>query len=276
MRNFKKLSRLLLIAFTALFIFVLAGCGNQSSKEQTVKVGISASDEPIWKVVKQNAKKDNINIKIVTFNDYNQPNTALAQGELDINAYQHKYFLDAWNKAHHTDLVSIGVTIIQPMALYSNKVTSLRDLKDGAKVSLPNDTTNESRALELLQSAGLITLKKGVKLASVKDVTSNKLNLKLTLLDANQTARSLGDVDASVVNANVASDAKLNPKKAIYREKVNKASKPWINLIATQKKDKDNKTYKKVVQDFHKKNVEKAINKVYGGNAVPAWKVDLK
>ena len=104
MSKFKKIGKVILLAFTALFIFVLAGCGSQD-KTQTVKVGINPSDAAIWKVVKKNVKSEGINLKVVEFNDYNQPNTALAQGEVDINAYQHTFFLNSWNKAHHTDLV---------------------------------------------------------------------------------------------------------------------------------------------------------------------------
>ncbi|CAJ1184946.1 Outer membrane lipoprotein [Companilactobacillus paralimentarius DSM 13238 = JCM 10415] len=270
MSKFKNLGKVILLAFTALFIFVLAGCGNQN-KEQTVKVGINPSDAAIWKVVKKNVKSEGINLKVVEFNDYNQPNTALVQGEVDINAYQHTFFLNSWNKAHHSDLVSIGKTVIQPMALYSHKITKLSQLKNGAKIAIPNDASNEARALQLLEANGLLKLDSGVKLPSTKNIKENKLNLKFTTLDAAQTARSLDDVDAAIVNGNVASDAKLDPSKAVVTEKVNKKSQPWINIIVTQKKNKDNKTYKKVVKAFQTKSVAKEIKKVYGESAVPAW-----
>lgn len=274
MSKFKKLSKVILLAFTAIFIFVLAGCGNQS-KEQTVKVGINPSDAPIWKVVQKNVKSEGIDLKIVQFNDYNQPNTALVQGEVDINAYQHTDFLNAWNKAHKTDLVSIGKTVIQPMALYSHKITKLSQLKDGVKIAIPNDASNEARALQLLEYNGVIKLDPSKTLPSTKDIKENKLNLKFTTLDAAQTARSLDSVDAAIVNGNVASDAKLNPKKAVITEKINKKSIPWINLIVTQKKNKDNKTYKKVVKAFQTDDVAKEIKKVYGGNEIPAWNAKL-
>lgn len=274
MARFKKVTRILLLACTALFVFVLAGCGSQN-KETTVKVGINPTDAPIWKIVKSKVKKEGIDLKITQFSDYNQPNTALSQGELDINAYQHKYFLDAWNKAHHTDIVPIGNTVIQPMSIYSNKIKNISDLASGSKVALPNDASNESRALVLLENAGLIKLDNKTKLATVKNVSENKLNLKFTLLDAAQTARSLDDVTIAVVNGNFASDAKLKPSAALYTEKINKSTKPWINFIAANKKDKDNKTYKKVVKAFQTKAVAKEIKKVYGGAAVPAWNTKL-
>ncbi|WP_334330165.1 MetQ/NlpA family ABC transporter substrate-binding protein [Companilactobacillus sp. HBUAS59699] len=274
MARFKKVTRILLLACTALLVFVLAGCGSQN-KETTVKVGINPTDAPIWKIVKSKVKKEGINLKITEFSDYNQPNTALSQGELDINAYQHKYFLDSWNKAHHTDIVPIGNTVIQPMSIYSNKIKNLSDLATGSKVALPNDASNESRALVLLENAGLIKLDNKTKLATVKNVSENKLNLKFTLLDAAQTARSLDDVTIAVVNGNFASDAKLKPSAALYTEKINKSTKPWINFIAANKKDKDNKTYKKVVKAFQTKAVANEIKKVYGGAAVPAWNTKL-
>lgn len=274
MSKFKKFSKVILLAFTALFIFVLAGCGNQS-KSQTVKVGINPSDAPIWKVVQKKVKSEGIDLQIKEFNDYNQPNTALNQGEVDINAYQHTDFLNAWNKAHKTDLVSIGKTVIQPMALYSHKITKLSQLKDGDKIAIPNDSSNEARALQLLEYNGIIKLNDKKTLPSTKDITENKLNLKFTTLDAAQTARSLDSVDAAVVNGNVASDAKLNPKKAVVTEKINKNSISWINIIVAQKKDKNNKTYKKVVKAFQSKEVAKEIKKVYGGNEIPAWNAKL-
>jgi len=274
MSKFKKFGKVILLAFTALFIFVLAGCSGQN-KDQTVKVGINPSDAPIWKVVQKNVKSQGIDLKIVQFNDYNQPNTALVQGEVDINAYQHTDFLNSWNKAHKADLVSIGKTVIQPMALYSHKITKLSDLKDGDKIAIPNDASNEARALQLLEANGVLKLDDSVTLPSTKNIKENKLNLKFTTLDAAQTARSLDDVDAAVVNGNVANDAKLNPKKAVVTEKINKNSIPWINIIVAQKKNKDNKTYKKVVKAFQSESVAKEIKKVYGGNEIPAWNAKL-
>lgn len=267
-----KVSLVVLVSLIA--VIILAGCGNHHDGN-TVRVGINASDAPIWEVVKKKVKKEGINLKILEFNDYNQPNMALAQGGLEMNSYQHTYFLDSWNKAHHTHLVPIGETIIQPLALYSNKIKKVSQIKRGDKITIPNDTSNEARALQLLESAGLITLK-NKKLPSVKDITSNKLKLKFTTLDAAQTARSLDDVTAAVVNGNVAADAKFNPKDAVYREQITKKSKPWINIIVADKKEKNNKNYKKVVKAFQSKETAKAIKKVYGNNAVTAWNLKLK
>ncbi|UQS83699.1 MetQ/NlpA family ABC transporter substrate-binding protein [Bombilactobacillus thymidiniphilus] len=269
-----KFLRILLGLSLLSFLVVVAGCGKQQAKEETVKVGINNADASIWKIVQQKVKKEHINLKIVEFSDYNQPNTALSQGELNINAFQHRYFLKNWNQTHHTDLVAIGDTVIQPMTVYSNKLTSLKQLKSNAKVAIPNDASNEARAIELLESAGLIKLSntKG-KLPDIKDVKDNKLHLKLEILDAAQTAHSLEDMDAAVINGNVASAAKLSPKKQIYKEKVSKQSKPWVNVIVANKKDKNNPTYKKIVKAYQSKAVEKQERTIYGKDVVSAWKV---
>ncbi|RHW46968.1 MetQ/NlpA family ABC transporter substrate-binding protein [Bombilactobacillus bombi] len=273
MKHINKIIQKVFLAISFVgVIFLAVGCGAQGSQEKTVKVGINSADEPIWKVVQQKVKKDHINLKIVEFSDYNQPNTALSQGELDINAFQHRFFLSNWNKAHHTNLVAIGNTVIQPMAVYSNKLTDIKQIKNGAKVAVPNDASNEARALQLLENAGLITLKNTKKkLPSTKDIQTNKLNLKFNVLDAAQTAHSLGDVDVAVINGNVANAAKLSAKKVIYKEKISKQSKPWINIIVANKKDQHNKTYQKVVKAFQSADVAKAIKKVYGQGAVTVW-----
>src|SRR5699024_8340321 len=138
-------------------------------KEKTVKIGITGSDDRVLKLVAKKVKKEGINLKVVEFSDYNQPNTALQQGEIDLNAFQTITFQNDWNKKHHTNIVSIGSTVIAPMALYSKKVTSLSEIKDGAKIAVPNDATNEGRALQLLESAGLIKLD-SAKIPTLKDI----------------------------------------------------------------------------------------------------------
>lgn len=272
----KKSQKLILFIVTVFTALVLVSCGNDKKssevkKEKVVKVGIMGSDERVWDVIKDELKKKDITLKIVQFTNYDQPNQALVSGDVDINAYQHIFYLDNWNEAHHADLVPIGNTIIAPLAVYSKKVTKINDVKNGDEVSIPNDATNQARALELLAEAKLITLKSGVKLPTPNDVVENPKKLKITPLDAQQTARSLNDVTIAVINNGVALDAKLDPKTAIYKEKITKKSKPWINVIATQKKNKDNKTYQEIVKVYQSEKVAKRIEEVYKGSTVPAW-----
>jgi len=252
----------------------LAGCGQSATSKTTtnkvVKLGVVGADNRVWESVGKTLKKEGITLKIVQFSDYNQPNTALVDHDIDLNAFQHQFFLDNWNKTHHADVVSIGRTLIAPLAVYSKKVSSLKDIKKGDSIALPNDPTNEGRALQLLETAGLIKVADKA-LPTTRDVTANPLKLKLKALDAAQTASSLADVDASVINSGVAQDAKLNPKKAIYTEKVTKKSKPWINIIAANKKDKNNATYRKVVKAYQTKATADLIAKLYNDGEVPAW-----
>ncbi|WP_195701238.1 MetQ/NlpA family ABC transporter substrate-binding protein [Companilactobacillus futsaii] len=269
----KKLKGLFLLVVATFSLFLLAACGNSQASgngEKTVKIGVTGSDHRTLDAVAKKVKKEGINIKIVEFTDYSQPNTALAQGEIDLNAFQTVRFQDDWNKKHKTNIVSIGSTVIAPMSLFSKKVTNVYQIKRGAKIAVPNDTTNEGRALQLLESAGLIKLNDD-KIPNLQDITENKLDLKISALDAAQTAKSLDDVTAAVVNSGVANDAKLNRKSAIYQEKVTAKSKPFVNIISADKKDKNNKTYKKIVEAYQSEDIAKEIKKDYNGYELPAW-----
>lgn len=260
-------------------IFSFGNFGRQ--KEQTVTVGVvspSKQDEAVWNQVKKTAKsKYNVDIKLKTFTDYNQPNKALQSGSIDLNAFQHKAFLDAWNKANKGSLVSIGKTFITPIHLYSNNYKSVKSLPDGATIAVPNDASNESRALYVLQSAGLITLKKNTNsLATINSIAKNPKNLKIKEVAADQAARTLDSVDAAVVNTNYAVAAKLSTKKSIFTEPVNKDSEQWINLIAARKKDRNKEAYKDVVKAYQTEKVKKVINEQYKGLEKPAWDIKLK
>lgn len=259
-----------ILFLVALLAVVLTGCGRSSSHTKTVKIGITGSDNRVWDAVEKKVEKEGIHIKLVEFSDYSQPNTALDQGEVDINAFQTVYFMDNWNKTHHTKIVSIGQTDIAPMALYSHKIHNLSELKNGSKIAIPNDPTNEGRALQLLASAGLIKLNSAA-LHTFKDITSNPKHLKIAQLDAGQTARSLNDETAAVVNSGVASDAKFDPKTAIYTEKVTAKSKPYVNIISANEKDKNNPYYKKVVEAYQSEDIAKLTKKLYGNFQIPAW-----
>ena len=260
-------------------IFSFGNFGKQ--KEQTVTVGVvspSKQDEAVWNQVKKTAKsKYNVDIKLKTFTDYNQPNKALQSGSIDLNAFQHKAFLDAWNKANKGSLVSIGKTFIPPIHLSSNNYKSVKSLPDGATIAVPNDASNESRALYVLQSAGLITLKKNTNsLATINSIAKNPKNLKIKEVAADQAARTLDSVDAAVVNTNYAVAAKLSTKKSIFTEPVNKDSAQWINLIAARKKDRNKEAYKDVVKAYQTEKVKKIINEQYKGLEKPAWDIKLK
>ncbi|URI13001.1 MetQ/NlpA family ABC transporter substrate-binding protein [Ligilactobacillus salivarius] len=268
---------IIVIAVAAFFTF-----GHKKTEaKKTVTVGVvgqTNQDEKIWNQVKKTAKeKYGVTVKIKNFTDYNQPNKALQNGEIDLNSFQHKAFLNAWNKANKGTLVPIGNTVIAPIRLYSYKYKNINELPKNATIAVPNDASNESRALYVLKNAGLISFKKGTgKLATIADIDKNPKDLKIKELGAEQTARSLNDVDAAVVNNTYAIPAKLGNKQTIYTEPLNKDSEQWINVIVANKKDKDNEAYKAVVKSYQTDAVKKLIHKAYGNSEVTAWNLKLK
>lgn len=268
---------IIVIAVAAFFTF-----GHKKTEAKKIVtvgvVGQTNQDEKIWNQVKKTAKeKYGVTVKVKSFTDYNQPNKALQEGEIDLNSFQHKAFLNAWNKANKGTLVPIGNTVIAPIRLYSYKYKNINELPKNATIAVPNDASNESRALYVLKNAGLISFKKGTgKLATIADIEKNPKNLTIKELGAEQTARSLNDVDAAVVNNTYAIPAKLGDKQTIYTEPLNKDSEQWINVIVANKKDKDNEAYKAVVKSYQTDAVKKLIHKAYGNSEVTAWNLKLK
>ncbi|MGL4695022.1 MetQ/NlpA family ABC transporter substrate-binding protein [Enterococcus larvae] len=265
-----------ILAAVALAGLVLAGCSSGSaknSKTETVKLGVVGANNEVWESVKDRLKDEDIDLEIIEFSDYTQPNAALAEKEIDLNSFQHQIFLDNYNTEHKTELVSIGNTVSAPLGIYSEKIKDVKELKDGAEIAIPNDTTNGGRALLLLQSAGLIKVDPTKQQTpTVNDITENKLNLKITELDAAQTARALQDVDASVINSGMAVDAGFVPTEdAIYLEPVDETSKPYVNIIVARKEDEENELYQKIVDAYQQEETKKVIEETSKGSSVPAW-----
>ncbi len=262
----KKRIRNRIIWSVVAILIVIAGwfsfgpTSNTTKDQKEVVVGVvgqTKQDAEIWKSVAETAKEDyGIKIKIKNFTDYNQPNKALQNGDIDLNAFQHYTFA--------------------PIRLYSKKYKDIKDLPQGATIAVPNDASNESRALYVLKNAGLIKLRKGVKLATVADITSNPKGLKIKEVSAEQTARVIDDVDASIVNNTYAVPAKLGDKQTIYIEPLNKDSEQWINIIVANKKDKNNKVYKELVKAYQTEKTKKLSDKLYGKTEIAAWGLKLK
>ena len=250
-----------LIGLVIVALVLLAACGSNNDKKVTI--GVASNDTKAWEKVKELAKKDDIDLEIKHFSDYNVPNKALSDGDIDLNAFQHFAFLDQYKKAHKdTNIEALSTTALAPLGIYSDKVKNIKDVKKGAQVAIPNDVSNQARALKLLESAGLIKLKKNFGLnGTTKDIESNPKDLKIKAVDAQQTARALSDVDISVINNGVATKAGKDAKKdPIYLEKASSdAVKPYINVVAVNSKDKDNKTYKKIIELYHSKEAQKAL-----------------
>lgn len=270
-----------LIALVVIVIIVIGGLvgfihQRTTQQNKVVRLGLVGTDsQPVWDNVRQRLKKQGITIKYVTFNDYVQPDVALKEGKIDMHSCLTRYYFDSYKKREHAHLTSIGNTVISPLGVYSKKYQNIKDLPDGATVAIPNEPTTLGRGLNVLQSAGLIKVKKssGIK-PSLNDITSNPKNLKFKEVDPATAARALNSVDASIINGNYAEAANLNPKKdAIYLEPVNQKAKPYVNIIAVQSKNKDNKTYKKVVEAYQTEATKKAIEKTYHGSEVAAWPI---
>ncbi|KXB68469.1 MetQ/NlpA family ABC transporter substrate-binding protein [Aedoeadaptatus coxii] len=264
-----------LISLGILSLFLLVGCGKSSDDGQVVKLGVVGDDQRLWEKAAELAKKDGITIKLVHFSDYNTPNDALVNGDVDLNAFQHKAFLDEYNHSKGTHLVPIGRTFISPIGAYSNTLKDLKDVPENGKVSIPNDTTNCGRALFLLEAAGLIQLKDNVGVSpTLSDIVANPKNIQINEMDAAQVARTLPDVDAAVINTNLAIDAGLSPKDdAIFMEPLNEHSAPYINYVVAREEDKDNALYQKVAAYYRTPEVKALNDKLYEETQKMAWEL---
>ncbi|MEW4288308.1 MetQ/NlpA family ABC transporter substrate-binding protein [Rossellomorea marisflavi] len=249
-----------------------AGCSSSASKDETkVKIGVSGSDNRIWDFVAKKAKKEGIDIEIVRFSDYVQPNLALEEGELDANAFQTISYFNEFKKEHDLDLTPIGTTVIAPLGLYSEKYKSVDDIPDGAKIAVPNEATNMGRAFLLLQEAGLIELPEDFDgNGSLDKIKKNPKNIEIVPVVAGQTPRVLPDVAASIINNGIAVDAGFNPvKDSIFHE--DDTATPYINIIAARTEDKDNKTLKKIVELYQEEDTADFIKKEYNGSTIPTF-----
>lgn len=219
------------------------------------------------------AQKAGLKLEVKEFTDYVTPNTAVQQGEVDANYFQHQPYLTDFNKKNGTDIVAVpGATVhLEPLGVYSKGVKKLDDLKKGATVALPNDTTNEARALKLLAANGVIGLKSGVGYdATPKDVTTNPKGLKFKELEAAQLPRSLGDVDAAVINGNYTLEADLSPAEdAIAAE--SPKDNPYGNFLAVKKGKEDDPRVQKLAKLLTSPEVKKFIEDKYQGAVVPAF-----
>jgi D-methionine transport system substrate-binding protein len=250
---------------------LLVACHAQTDKN-TLRIGtISGPETRLMEVAKQVAKqKYGLDLKIVEFSDYIEPNTALSDGSIEANMFQHQPFLDQQIKDRHYKLISIGKTFVYPMGMYSKKITLLADIKSGALIAIPNDPSNEGRALLLLQKAGLIELKPGAGLfATPYDIEKNPKQLKFKELDAAQLARSLDDVEIAVINTNYAIPAGLSPTKdAILHEG---SDSPYANIIAIRADEANDPRMKEMLAAIQSPEVLKAAQDIFNGQAIPAW-----
>lgn len=253
---------LLAMSFTA--------CGSRD--KDTLRVGTIAGPETeLMEIAKKVAKeKHGLNVELVEFTDYIEPNTALNEGSIDANMFQHQPFLDQQIKDRHLDFIIVGKTFVYPMGVYSKKLKDLNQLQTNSIVAIPNDPSNEGRALLLLQKAGLIELSEAAGLyANPGNIINNPKRLNFKELDAAQLARSLDDVAIAVINTNYAIPAGLSPTKdAIFHEG---SDSPYANIIVIRKESANDPRIKQLVDAIQSEEVKRAAIKIFKDQAIPAW-----
>jgi D-methionine transport system substrate-binding protein len=261
----------------------LAACGGSTSGSAS-GAGTGDADQPLIVaatptphaqildyIAKNLAPKVGLKLQVQVVTDYVTPNLAVQDGSADADYFQHLPYLEDFNKTHGTDLVSVEAVHLEPLGLYSKKVKSAKALADGATIAVPNDATNEGRALELLAAKGLITLKPDAGItATPDDIASNPKHLRFQEIDAAQLPRTLSDVDAAVINGNYAIDAHLSPTKdALLLEKAQ--GNPYANVLAVKAGNQNDPRVKKLAALLHSPQVKQYIEQTFGGAVIPAF-----
>ncbi|MFD0278316.1 MetQ/NlpA family ABC transporter substrate-binding protein [Kitasatospora sp. NPDC127111] len=275
MRNALKFTSVLATAGIALSLAACGSSGSSGSSDPNAALTVVASPTPhgqVLKYVKDNlAEKAGLKLTIKEVTDYVTPNTAVQDGSADANYFQHVPYLEDFNKKHGTQIVSVGTVHLEPLGVYSKKVKAIGDLANGATVGLPNDATNEGRALKLLADNNIITLKAGVGTgATPADVTGNPKNLKWKELEAAQLPRSIDDLDAAVINGNYALDAGLKPNgDSLVLEKAE--GNPYANILAVKQGKENDPRVKKLAELLRSPEVKKYIEDNFKGSVIPAF-----
>ena len=248
-----------------------AFAGAAQAENVKLKVGVTpGSHALVMEQVKPLAAKEGIDLQVIEFNDYVQPNAALAAGDLDLNSMQHKPYLDQQIKDRGYKLVSVADTVTFPIGLYSKKVKSLAELKEGARFGIPNDPTNGGRVLLLLQEKGLIKLKPDAGLkATPLDITENPKKLKFVELDAAQLPRSLDDLDASAINTNFALSAGLDPKRDAIAQESPKG--PYVNILVVREQDQSQPWVRQLISAYHSNAVRQYIDQAFKGSVTAGF-----
>lgn len=272
----KKILNVVLVLTLA--VALLAGCAGTASKNQkgtTIVVGASITPHAeVLKVAKDILAKKGIELKIVEFTDYVQPNLNVESGELDANYFQHQPYLDQFNKDNNTHIVSVASIHYEPFGIYPGKTKSLDALPDGAVISVPNDGTNEARALMLLEDLGLIKLKEGTGFtATILDIAENPKNLQIKELEAAQLTLSLQDVDMAVINGNYAIQAGLNASKDALatEDKDSEAAQTYANILCVKEGNENNPAIQELVKALKSEEVKKFMEEKYQGAVVPLF-----
>ncbi|MBK5253870.1 MAG: MetQ/NlpA family ABC transporter substrate-binding protein [Peptostreptococcaceae bacterium] len=256
---------------------LLVGCGGSTAEDEASKViTVGATPSPhaeILEFIRDDVEAAGYELEIVEFQDYILPNTSLESGELDANFFQHQPYLTDFNENNGTDLVSIGAVHYEPLGLYKGSKSSVADLEAGDKIAVPNDTTNEARALQLLQAEGIITLKDGVGLEATKiDIVENPYDIEIVELEAAVIPRSLPDLALAVINGNYALSADISSDDAIaYEAADSEAAEEFANIIAVKAGNEDSEKSKVLYEAITSDKVKAFIKDTYKGAVLPAF-----
>lgn len=235
----------------------------------TVKVGVTAGPHAqIMEKVAEIAKKQNVDVKVIEFNDFVLPNQALDQGDLDMNSFQHKPYLETQVQDRGLKLMDLGQTVLMPLRAYAKKIKSLSELCEGATVVIPNDPTNEARSLKLLAAHKLIVLK-DVKAPTVQDVQENPKKLVIKEVEAPLIPRMLDDADLCVVNTDWVLVAKMDPESALLTEEIQ--GNPYVNVLAIRAQDNAREDLKKIMEIYHSEPIKTFINESFKKAVIPSW-----
>ena len=279
--GFKKALAIGGVVAASAVTFAGCGSGGDKSDEVTVKLGVvGAVYEDLWKPAQDKLKDEGINLEIVQFSDYVTPNNALNNGDIDLNAFQHEIYLNTEVQQYNYAIEPAGYTFIIPLNLYSNKVKSVDEIKDGDTIAIPDDLTNGGRALKVLAAAGLIELKSDASFSPTLDDIA-KYNKQITIkeLKANTIPSTLDDVTAGIINGNYALDFGLKTDDAIFKDTSVNEDKYW-NLVAARTSDLQDESKKeiftKVIKAFQSEETEKVFNEQFGGYFIKeGWNIDL-
>ena len=284
MKRNQIIAAILSATLSALTLTACGASNNASPKDEnlvTVKLGVVGSIyEDLWTPAKEALQEEGIALTFVQFSDYVTPNNALANGEIDLNAFQHRIYLQSEIDNYGYEIQNIGNTFIIPLNLYSQKVSSVEELKDGDTVAIPDDLTNGGRALKVLEAAGLIELNPDAAFnPTLDDIVRYTVGIEIKELKANVIPSALADVTAAVVNGNYALDFGLKTEEAIYKDSVLDVEEYW-NLIAARSTDLNDPdkvaVYEKVVKAFQSAETEKVFNETFGGYFIKVgWDQDL-